>query len=97
MFLAMVLANARRQEARSVVLAVDGTRPRIEMLLADNSRQPLVAPPAEVLLGIMAKLEAGERRFSSQVFEANITGIDLQRGADGVKAHISAWSIEHCE
>jgi len=97
MFLTMVLANAKRQEARSVVLAVDGPRPRIDMLLLDGSSQALVAPPADVLLGIMASLEAGQRQFSSKVYEANISEVVVQRSVDGVTARISAWSIEHCD
>ena len=95
MFLTMVLVNAKRQEARSVVLAVDGSRPRIDMLLLDGSSQALVAPPAGVLLEIVASLEAGQRQFSSKVFEASISEVAVQRGADGVTARISGWSVAH--
>lgn len=93
----MVLANARRQEARSVVLEVAGAKPRIELLLLDGSSRPLVAPPAEVLLEIMGALEDGQRQFSSKVFQATISEVAVQRGVDSMKAHISGWKIEHCE
>lgn len=56
-FLAMVLVNAKRQEARSVVLTVEGGNARIDMLLLDGSSTPLHAPPAEVLLGIITGLD----------------------------------------
>ena len=92
----MVLANAKRQEARGVALEVDGMQPRIELLLLDGSSQPLAAPPAEVLLEIMGALEAGQRAFKSKVFAANISEVAVQRGVGSMRARISAWSIEHC-
>jgi len=95
MFLAMMLVNAKRTEACSVVLAVEGATPRIEMLLADGSRRPLVAPPAEVLLEIVALLEQGQRECSSSVYAVNIEEVTVQRGIDSAQAHISRWSVGH--
>lgn len=97
MFLAMVLANAKRQEARSVVLTVEALKPRIDLLLLDGSTQALAAPPAEVLLQILVSLEEGQRQFSSSVYAAHIEKVAVQRGADSVAAHISDWSIAHTE
>ena len=95
MFLAMVLANAKRQEARGVVLTVERDRPGIHMLLLDGSSQPLVAPPAEVLMQILTSLEEGQRQFSSNVYAASIEEVTVKREGEGMSAHISAWSIGH--
>lgn len=95
MFLAMVLTNARRGEARAVTLSVEGEEPRIDLLMGDGSGQRLVAPPAEVLLKIMESLEAGQTSFSSSVYAATIEQVAVQRSAQGMRAEISQWSIEH--
>jgi hypothetical protein len=93
----MVLVNAKRQEARSVVLTVEGGNARIDMLLLDGSSTPLIAPPAEVLLGIIAGLDKGEREFSSNVYETNVQEVTIQRGTDSTRAQISRWDVGHCE
>lgn len=96
MFLAMVLTNAKRKEACSLTLVVDRAQPRIDMQFLDGSTQPLVPPPPEVLLQIITGLEQGQREFSSSVFAATIEDVAVQRGPDSMRAHIAAWSIEHC-
>jgi len=96
-FLAMVLVNAKRKEARSLLLAVEGENARIEMLLPDGASQPLVAPPADVLLRILGSLEDGEREFSSSVYQVSVQEVAVTRGLDSVQARISAWSMGHCE
>ncbi|HYG77851.1 MAG TPA: hypothetical protein VEK08_22790 [Planctomycetota bacterium] len=95
MFLAMVLTNAKRAEARGVMLTVDRAESRIDMLLLDGSCQPMTPPPADVLLKIIERLEQGEREFTSSVFSIVIEEVSIQRGIDNTIAHISNWSMEH--
>lgn len=97
MFLAMILQNARRAEARGVVLTVERQVSRIDMLLLDGSCRPLNAPPADILLKIIESLESGQRDFSSSVFAANIETVHIQRGAENTVAHIERWTMEHAE
>ena len=97
MFLAMLLQNARRKEARGLVLTVDRSEARIDMLLLEGSSQPLTPPPAEILMKIIESLERGQRAFSSSVFDVTIEQLTVQRGVDNTVAHISSWSIEHAE
>jgi len=96
MFLAMMLANAKREEARGIVLSVDNENSRIDLLLLDGSSKPLTPPPSEVLLKIIEILEGGQTQFRSSVFEATIETINIQRGMSGIAATISSWTIEHC-
>ena len=95
MFLAMILANARREEARGIVLIVENTTSQIHMLLLDGSSQPLTPPPAEVLIKIIESLEQGQTDFRSSVFAAGIEEVKVQRGPSGITASISSWTIEH--
>jgi hypothetical protein len=97
MFLAMLLQNARRKEARGLMLTVDRSIARIDMLLVDGSSLPLTPPPAEILMKIIENLERGERSFCSNVFDVTIEQVTVQRGVDNIVAHISDWSIEHAE
>jgi hypothetical protein len=96
MFLAMVLTNAKREEASGVVLTVEGTQSRIDMLLHDGSSTPLTAPPPEILLKMIESLEQGETEFRSAVYEVTIEQVVVQRGADSMRAHVSVWNIGHC-
>jgi len=95
MFLAMVLTNAKRAEARGVVLTIDRAEARIDMLLLDGSSQPMTPPPAEILMKIIANLERGEREFVSHVFVILIDDVTIQRGPETTVAHIAKWSMEH--
>jgi hypothetical protein len=95
MFLAMMLANAKREEASGIVLTVDNQASRIDMLLLDGSSKPLTPPPAEVLLKIIQILEGGQTQFRSAVFEATIEAVNVKRGPSGMAATISSWTIEH--
>jgi hypothetical protein len=95
MFLAMMLANAKREEARGIVLTVDNQVSRIDMLLLDGSSKQLTPPPPEILLKIIEILEDGQTQFRSSVFEATIETVKVQRGPSGMAATISSWTIEH--
>lgn len=97
MFLAMILKNAQRLEAKGVLLSVDDAKPRIDMLLLDGSSQPVTPPPAGVVLKIIELLEGGQTLYRSSVFAVTIDTVQVQRGATSTHAHISAWSIEHNE
>ena len=93
MFLAMILQNARRAEARGVMLTVDRAETRIDLLLLDGSCQPLSAPPPEIMLKIIESLERGQRDYSSSVFTATIEIVHVQRGIDNTVAHIERWNM----
>jgi hypothetical protein len=67
MFLAMILTNAKRAEARAVLLTVDKMQPRIDMLLLDGSSQPISAPPPDILLKIIESLDKGQTEYQSSV------------------------------
>jgi hypothetical protein len=95
MFLAMILTNARREEARAIVLTVENATPQIHMLLLDGSTRPLTPPPAEILIKIIESLEQGQTDFRSSVFAVAIETVDVQRGPTGMTASISSWTIEH--
>ena len=95
MFLAMILANAHREEARGVMLAVEDAKSQIHMLLLDGSTQPLTAPPAEVMVKIIESLEQGQTEYRSAVFVAEIEQVDVQRSPTGMSASISTWTITH--
>lgn len=97
MFFAMILQNARRAEARGVVLTVDREESRIDMLLLDGSCQPLTAPPAAVLMKIIESLERGQRAYTSNVFTATIETVHIQRGLDNTVAHIERWNMGHAD
>ena len=103
MFLAMVLTNAKRAEARAVILTVGGPgtatemHARIDMLLLDGSSQPLSAPPATILGQIIAALEQGQRVFTASVHAATIAQVNVTRAEANKIAYISQWSIEHCD
>jgi len=94
-FLAMVLTNAKREEAAELTLTVEREKARIEMLLPDGSRRPLSAPPCEILIKIIESLEQGQVQFASSVYSATVEDVQVQRGVDGMVAHITRWSIEH--
>ena len=94
-FLAMILANARREEAKAVVLTVENSKSRIDILLLDGSSKPLTPPPPEVLVKIMDAMEDGQRAYTSSVFAAQIEGVTFKRGPSSLQATISEWSIEH--
>jgi len=94
-FLAMILANARREEASRVVLQVDNDKAEIHLLLLDGSSRPLSAPPPEILLKIIESLEKGDTDFRSSVFAATVETVSVQRGPSGILASISEWIIEH--
>ena len=97
MFLAMVLANARRVEARAVEFSVENSDARIDLLLIDGSSQPLSAPPAEVLLKIIDELESGKRHFQANVYTASIEEVKIARGDTSILARVSRWKIDHCD
>jgi hypothetical protein len=95
MFLAMVLTNAKREEARALTLTVDRAEVRIDMLLLDGSSRQLSAPPSEIMIKIIETLEGGERTFESSVYSITIDAVDVQRGPDNMVAYISQWNMEH--
>ena len=95
MFLAMILTNARREEARGVVLTVENAKPQIVMLLLDGTCQPLTPPPSDILVKIIESLEQGQREFQSSVFAVGIDTVDIKRGPSSMVASISEWTIEH--
>ena len=95
MFLAMILVNAKREEAQGVVLTVENSKSRIDILLLDGSSRPLTPPQPEVLVKIIDLLEDGQRAFSSSVFAVEVEAVKIQRGPSSVQASISDWSIEH--
>jgi hypothetical protein len=95
MFLAMVLTNAKRAEARALVFTVDPDQARIDMLLLDGSSQQLQAPPPEVIVKIIELLDEGERNFQSSVYAATVEKVQVMRGPDRVQAYVSEWSIDH--
>lgn len=95
MFLAMILTNAKREEARAITLTVDKMQTRIDMLLLDGSSQALSAPPPEILLRIIESLDQGQAEFRSSVYAATVEQVTVSRGADGVQAYIEVWSIDH--
>ena len=97
MFLSMVLTNARRIEARAVVLSVDGETSRIDMLLLDGSSQPISAPPSDILLRIIEDLEDGQTQFQASVHSATVEKVNITRMSDGKIAYISQWNIEHVD
>ncbi len=97
MFLAMILKNAQRAEAKGIVLTVDQNTPRIDMLLLDGSSQPLTSPPADVVLKMIEVLEKGQTTFRSSVFIIEIHTVQVQRGATSTHAHISAWKTTHVD
>jgi len=95
MFLAMVLTNAKREEARALTLTIDRAESRIDMLLLDGSSRQLSAPPPEIMIKIIEALETGERTFESSIFSITIDAVDVQRGPDNMVAYISQWNMEH--
>jgi hypothetical protein len=94
-FLAMILTNAKREAANSLVLSVDKDHASIQMTLPDGSVRRLSAPPPEIILCIIENLEKSCTIFESDVFLVTIETVDVQRGMDNVIAHISQWTIEH--
>lgn len=94
-FLAMILTNARREEATSLTLIVDRDAPRIDMQLLDGSSRALQAPPPEIMLRMIEGLEQGCKTYESSVFLVTVETVNVQRGVDNVVAHIASWSIEH--
>jgi hypothetical protein len=94
-FLAMILTNAKREEASSLTLVVDRDQPRIDMQLLDGSSRSLQPPPATVMIKIIEGLETGARTFESNVFLVTIETVHVQRGVDNIVAQIASWSIEH--
>ena len=97
MFLAMVLANARRVEAHAVQLTVENANSRIDMLLLDGSSKPISAPPPDILLKIIEDLERGKRYFQANVFTANIEEVKVARGSTSMSAYVSHWKVDHCD
>lgn len=95
MFLAMILANARREESSGVILTVENSQSRIELLLLDGSSRPLTPPPPEILVKIIDNLEDGQTSFSSSVFMAEIETVTVKRGPSSIQASITSWTIEH--
>jgi hypothetical protein len=95
MFLAMILTNAKRAEARAVLLTVDKMQPRIDMLLLDGSSQPISAPPPDILLKIIESLDKGQTEYQSSVYSATVEEVTVSRGPDGVQAHVAVWKIDH--
>lgn len=95
MFLAMILTNAKREEARKLTLCVAGDEPRIEMELEDGSTRALSAPPVEVLIGIIQTLEQGKKVFESSVFSVQVETVSVRRGLTDVVACVSKWTIAH--
>jgi hypothetical protein len=95
MFLAMILTNAKREEARRLTLSVAGDKPCIEMELDDGGTRMLSAPPVEVLIGIIQTLEQGKKVFESNVFSVRIETVSVRRGPADVVACVSKWTIEH--
>src|SRR5438874_1872933 len=95
MFFAMMLTNAKRGEARSLTLSVEGSTPAINMLLLDGSRRALTPPPADVLLRIIEALEQGERSFQSSVFTVSIEKVIVRRGTEATVALIEDWTVTH--
>jgi hypothetical protein len=94
-FLAMILTNAKREEASSLTLIVDRDQPRIDMILPDGSLRPISPPPAPIMIKIIEGLEQGARTFESNVFLVTIETVHVQRGIDNVVAQVASWSIEH--
>ncbi|HYF51061.1 MAG TPA: hypothetical protein VEJ63_16730 [Planctomycetota bacterium] len=94
-FLAMILTNAKREEASSLTLVVDRDQPRIDMQLLDGSSRTLQAPPPEIMLKMIAGLEQGRMTYESSVFLVTVETVNVQRGVDNVVAHIASWMIEH--
>jgi hypothetical protein len=97
MFLTMILKNARRMEAKGVLLSVDNAKPRIDMLLWDGSSQPMTSPPADVVAKMIGVLESGQTDFRSTVFVVRVNAVQIQRENTMLAAHISAWDIQHVD
>jgi hypothetical protein len=97
MFLAMILKNAQRAEAKGIVLTVDEKGPRIDMLLLDGSSRPVTSPPADVVQKMIESLEKGQRDFRSTIFIIVINDVKIQRGATSTLAHISSWKTTHVD
>ena len=95
MFLAMILTNARREEARALTLTVAAQKSSIEMTLADGTARTLSAPPPEVLTRIIENLAGGQTLFESSVFSVTVETVKLQREAGRLSACIFGWTIEH--
>jgi len=97
MFLAMILKNAQRAEAKGIVLTVDEKGPRIDMLLLDGSSRPVTSPPADVVLKMIESLEKGQRDFRSTIFIIVVNDVQVQRGSTSTHAHISNWKTTHVD
>lgn len=95
MFIAMVLTNAKRKEAKSVCFTVEGDRTRIDMILLDGSSSKLPAPPPEIMIEMIETLEQGQRRFESAIYAVAIQKITVRRGLEAMLAEVEAWEIEH--
>jgi hypothetical protein len=95
MFLAMILTNAKREEARALTLFVEDERPGIDMLLLDGSCRQLSPPPAEIMLGIIESLEGGETLFESSVYSVTVEQVEVRRGSTSMIARISTWTVAH--
>jgi hypothetical protein len=95
MFLAMILTNAKREEARALTLRVEHSRPAIDMMLADGGTRQLSPPPAEIMVGIIELLENGETLFESSVYSVTIEEVQVQRTDCAMIAHINNWTVEH--
>jgi len=95
MFLAMILTNAKREEAKAVCFSVEGDRSRIDLLLLDGSSRKLAAPPPEIMIQIIERLEAGERQFESAIYSVVIERVSVRRGLEALFAEVEEWSIEH--
>ena len=93
MFLAMILTNAKREEAQTVELRVDATEARIELIQSGGSRRALVAPPGEILMGLIERLEQGQREFASSVFIATVDSVQITRTPHCTQAAVSSWTI----
>lgn len=97
MFLAMILKNAQRAEAKGIVLTVDEKGPRIDMLLLDGSSRPVTSPPADVVLKMIETLEKGQTSVRSSIFIVDIDEVQVQRGATSTHAHITHWKTTHVD
>lgn len=95
MFLAMILKNAQRAEAKGVALSVLESKPSIHLLLHDGSSQPVTAPPADVVMKIINCLDGGQREFRSSVFIVTIETVNVMKGGTTSVAQIMQWSIGH--
>ena len=94
MFLAMVLANAKRVEACGLVLTVQQRNTRMDLVMADDSLQSMTAPPADVMIEIITALEGGQRDFRASVYSTLIEDVEVRRGTDGMQAYIKSWTID---